>query len=72
MTHQEILETIETLPKDVQFALVNSVLDRLSVEGPLPVSEELKARFMQREEAFLANPKEGESWEQVRAELFGQ
>ena len=72
MTHQEILATIETLPKDVQFALVNSVLDRLSKEGPLPVSEALKAKFMQREEAFLANSTEGESWEQVRAELFEQ
>lgn len=31
-----------------------------------------QAKSMQREEAFLANPKEGESWEQVRAELFWQ
>lgn len=72
MTHQEIMTRIESLPKDVQFALANSVLDRLASEGPPPISEELKAVFMQREEAFFANPDRGEPWEDVKAELFGR
>ncbi|TWT74814.1 addiction module protein [Allorhodopirellula solitaria] len=72
MTNQELLATIESLPKDVQFALANSVLDRLASEGPPPISEELKAIFMQREEAFFAEPNRGESWDDVRAELFGR
>ena len=71
MTHQEIMATIESLPKDVQFALVNSVLDRLTSEGPPPISDELKAEFLRREEAFFANPNQGEPWEDVQKELFG-
>ncbi len=70
MTHQELLAAIESLPNDVQFAIVNSVLDRLAGEGPLPISEELKSEFLRREEAFFAKPNQGEPWEQVRAELF--
>ena len=72
MTHQEILATIETLPKEVQFALVNTVLDRLAREGAPPVSEALKAEFLRREEALFANPDQGEPWEQVKVELFGK
>jgi putative addiction module component (TIGR02574 family) len=72
MTHQELIAAIESLPKDVQFALANSVLDRLANEGPPPISEELKAEFLRREESFFARPDQGESWENVRAEVFGQ
>ncbi len=72
MTHQELLATIESLPKDVQFAIANAVLDRLASEGPPPLSEELKAEFLRREEAFFANPDQGEPWEKVREELFGR
>jgi putative addiction module component (TIGR02574 family) len=72
MTHKELLATIELLPKNVQFAIANSVLDRLANEGPLPISDELKAEFLRREEAFFANPDQGEPWERVRTELFGK
>ena len=72
MTHQELMAIIESLPKDVQFAIANSVLDRLACEGPLPVSDELKAEFLRREEAFFANPGQGEPWDKVQEELFGQ
>ncbi|MEL6108357.1 MAG: addiction module protein [Planctomycetota bacterium] len=72
MTHQEVLASIELLPKDVQLAIVSSVLERLSNDGPLEVSEELKAEFIRREEAFFANPTQGEPWQKVREELFGQ
>jgi putative addiction module component (TIGR02574 family) len=71
MTHKQILTTIEALPKTVQFAIANSVLDRLANEGPPPISDELKAEFLRREEALLADPGKGEPWEQVREELFG-
>ena len=70
MTHQELLAAIESLPNELQFAIVNSVLDRLASEGPPPISEELKTEFLRREEAFFAKPNLGEPWEQVRAELF--
>ena len=63
---------IEALPKELQFALANSVLDRLAVEGPPPISEQLKAEFMRREEMFFSNPNTGEPWESVRKELFGK
>ncbi len=72
MTHKELLATIEALPKEIQFAIANSVLDRLASEGAPPISDELKAVFLRREEAFSANSDQGESWEQVREELFGQ
>lgn len=47
-------------------------LDRLAVEGPPPISEQLKAEFVRREEAFFSDPHKGESWESVREELFGK
>lgn len=72
MTQKELLAAVEALPKELQFALANSVLDRLAVEGPPPVSEQLKAEFLRREEAFSSNPETGEPWESVREELFGK
>lgn len=72
MTHQELLATIQSLPKDVQFAIANAVLDGLANDGAPPVSEQLKAEFLKREEAFFANPGKGEPWEKVSEELFGQ
>jgi putative addiction module component (TIGR02574 family) len=71
MTQRQILTTIESLPKNVQFAIANSVLDRLANEGPPPISDELKAEFLRREETLFADPGKGEAWEQVREELFG-
>jgi len=56
MTDQEVLATIESLPKDAQLAIVNSVLDRLRSDGPLEVSAKMKAEFLRREEAFFVNP----------------
>lgn len=70
MTQKELLTAIEALPKDLQFAIANSVLDRLAVEGPPPISEQLKAEFVRREEAFFSGPQSGEVWESVREELF--
>ena len=72
MTHDELLATIESLPKEIQFAIANSVLDRLAAEGPPPISDELKAIFLRREADFFARSDQGESWEHVREELFGQ
>lgn len=72
MTQNELLAAIKALPKELQFALANSVLDRLAAEGPLPVSEQLKAEFLNREEVFFSDPNKGETWEAVREELFGK
>ncbi len=72
MTQNDLLAAIEALPKELQFALATSVIDRLAAEGPLPVSERLKTEFLQREQAFFADPSKGESWDVVREELFGQ
>lgn len=72
MTHQEVLASIESLPKKVQLAIASTVLDRLSNDGPLEVSDELKAEFLKREEAFFADKTQGQPWEEVRKELFGQ
>ncbi len=72
MTQNDLLAAIEALPKELQFALATSVLDRLAAEGPLPVSEQLKMEFLRREQAFIADPSQGESWEVVREELFGK
>lgn len=72
MTQNELLAAIAALPKELQFALATSVLDRLAAEGPLPVSEQLKTEFLRREQAFFADPSKGESWEVVREELFGK
>lgn len=72
MTQKELLIAIEALPKELQFALANSVLARLAAEGPPPISEHLKAEFSRREEAFFSAPHRGEAWESVREELFGK
>jgi len=70
MTQKELLTAIEALRKELQFVIANSVLDRLAVEGPPPISEQLKAEFVRREEAFFSDPQSGEVWESVREELF--
>jgi putative addiction module component (TIGR02574 family) len=57
---------------ELQFALANSVLDRLAVEGPPPISEQIKAELVRREEAFFSDPHKGETWESVHEELFGK
>lgn len=72
MTQKELLTAIEALPKELQFALASSVLDRLATEGPPPISEQLKSEFVKREEAFFSNPQMGEAWTSVREELFGK
>ena len=72
MTQEELLIAIEALPKELQFALANSVLDRLANEGPPPISGPIREEFVRREQAFLADPHKGESWESVREELFGK
>ena len=61
MTQKELLTAIEALPKELQFALANSVLDRLADEGPPPISEQLKAEIVRREEALFSDPHKGES-----------
>ena len=71
MTHQEILASIESLPKDEQIAVAKAIIDRLEKEGSLSISESLKAEFLRREVIFFANPNQGEPWEQVKTELFG-
>jgi putative addiction module component (TIGR02574 family) len=72
MTQNDLLAAIAALPRDTQYALANSVLDRLASEGPLPVSEQLKAEFLEREQSFFADPDKGEAWDAVREELFGK
>lgn len=72
MTQNDLLAAIEALPKEVQFALATTVLDRLAAEGSLPVSEPLKSEFSRREEAFFADPSRGEAWNVVSEELFGK
>ena len=72
MTQNDLLAAIAALPKELQFALANSVLDRLAAEGPPPISEQLKAEFVRREHAFFFDPHTGEAWESVREELFGK
>jgi len=72
MTQKELLTAIEALPNEIQFALANSVLDRLALKGPIPVSEQLKVDFTWREATFCSNPLMGETCESVREELFGK
>jgi putative addiction module component (TIGR02574 family) len=72
MTQTDILQTIQSLPKEQQFALATSILDRLASEGALPVSDDLKAEFQRREETFNADQNQGEPWDQVKSELFDQ
>jgi putative addiction module component (TIGR02574 family) len=72
MTQTDILQTIQSLPKEQQFALATSILDRLASEGALPVSDDLKAEFQRREEIFDEDQSQGEPWDQVKSELFDQ
>ena len=72
MIQADILQSIQSLPKELQFALATSILDRLANEGALPVSDELRAEFQRREETFNADQSQGEPWDQVKSELFDQ
>ncbi len=72
MTQKELLTAIEALPKELRFPLANSVLDRLAIAGSPPISEQLKAELVRREEEFFSNPNKGDPWEFVREELFGK
>lgn len=70
MKQNDLLAAIEALPKEFQFNLAMSVLDRLAPDGPLPVSEQLKTEFLRREQSFFTDPDKGETWDAVREELF--
>lgn len=72
MSHQDILATIKSLPKDEQYAIATSILDQLTDVGCLPVSNAMKAELERREKEFDENPNEGQAWDDVRAELFDQ
>lgn len=69
MTQQEIIAAINSLPVETQFVIANSILDRLSNEGNLPISDDLKKEFLRREKEFFANPNTGTPWEQVLEKL---
>ncbi len=72
MTRAESMAAIAALPKELQFALASSVLDRLAADGPPPISEKLKEEFQRREEMFFSDPFKGESWESVSQDVFGK
>ncbi len=72
MTNQELLTSIKALPVDQQYALANSILEDLIQKGRLPISDATLAELDRRVAAFDADPNSGESWENVRQELFGQ
>lgn len=56
---------IQLLLKDVQFVIVNVVLDGLVSDGVLFVLEWLKIEFLKWEEFFCVNFGKGEFWEKV-------
>ncbi len=71
-TNQELLTSIKALPVDQQYALANSILEDLIQKGRLPISDAIFVEIDRRVAAFDADPNAGESWENVRQELFGE
>jgi putative addiction module component (TIGR02574 family) len=72
MTNQEMLSQIRSLPADEQFQLATTILDDLAVGGQLPVLDAVAAELKRRLKDHRANPESGQSWEEVRSELFGK
>jgi putative addiction module component (TIGR02574 family) len=70
MNQSELLEEIESLPVDEQFVIAKKVIDRLANDGAITVSEKLKSEFLRREEEFYRNPNSGQSWSEVRQDIF--
>jgi len=77
MTHQEILATIESLPKGQQFALATSILDRLASEGTFFFfdlgegvtqyydNQQLKQSVQDEQIDVAVENRVGESWHRV-------
>ncbi len=60
----------QVAPVDQQYALANSILESLIQKGRLPMSDTTLAELDLRVAAFDTDPNSGESWENVRQELF--
>jgi putative addiction module component (TIGR02574 family) len=72
MTNQELLSTIQTLPAAEQYDLAQSILEKLTSTGELPISEATRSELQRRADALEADPDAGQPWEQVRGEVFGE
>ena len=71
MTNSELLTNIRLLPAEEQFQLANSILDELARAGQLPIPDPIREELARRLEEFKANPDQGQPWEEVRKEIFG-
>lgn len=71
MTYNEILSSIKLLPAEKQYALVTTILEGLNESGELPLSEAMRAEIRRRDIEFERSPNEGQPWDEVRKEVFG-
>jgi putative addiction module component (TIGR02574 family) len=67
----ELPSEILNLPVVDRLQLIGRIWDSINDDGPPPMSERHKEIIDERLAALDANPNEGESWDQVRAEVFG-
>lgn len=71
MNSQEMLSQIRSLPASEQYELATTILDELAIEGQLPLSDAMTFELKRRLEHHRTNPASGQTWEEVRSELFG-
>jgi putative addiction module component (TIGR02574 family) len=68
MVARNLLNEVLALPPAERLQLVRQVWDSLLEDREnLPISEDQRAELDRRYDEYLANPGEGESWEQVGA-----
>ncbi len=72
MTHNEIMNSIESLPAEEQYTIASTVLDRLVLSGQFTLSDAMREEIRRRDVEFEKNPNSGEPWESVKKEIFGE
>ncbi|MFN3193855.1 MAG: addiction module protein [Aureliella sp.] len=68
----EVPSEILNLSVSDRLTLIGKIWDSINQEGTLPLSEEHRRVLDERLDALNENPNEGEPWDQVRSEVFGE
>ena len=72
MTHSELLNSLQSLPAEEQFAIATQVLDGLQRDGRLPLSDEVKRLLDERLQEADEHPERLIPAEQVFDELMNR
>ncbi|TWU38654.1 putative addiction module component [Novipirellula aureliae] len=71
MSQMELPSEILNMSAVDRLQLIGRIWDSINDDGPPPISDSQREILDKRLAAFEADPNKGESWDQVRSELFG-